>query len=126
MTGVARDLLDRGSAVGLREDGGVGFFSTHMPFILKALGDGERLSSRSSGLVGPWLFVPDDCIEDDEQLARRTRPDTPLQSGQRLVTLIGWTVKTVVAPSQAALSTWKPLGTSAEGRRVDIITLISC
>ncbi len=42
MAGVAHDLLDRGSNFGLGEDGGVGFLSTHMPFILKELSGGEE------------------------------------------------------------------------------------
>ena len=52
----------------------------------------------------------------------RTRP----ASGQALALLIWRTVISGVAPSQTALSTTKPRGTSADGRSVCCMMLIPC
>ncbi len=49
MAGVAHDLLDRRSNFGLGEDGGVGFLSTHMPFLLKELSGGEEFRVAGRG-----------------------------------------------------------------------------
>ena len=50
----------------------------------------ERLFWRSSGLSDPRLFVPDDCVEDDEELSgfcdqRHLRCFRPIVRGGRLL-----------------------------------------
>jgi hypothetical protein len=79
-------------------------------------------------LAGVSIEMPKGAFEFQPSHRNLTMGESNLEVpiDKRLVMLIEWTVRTVVAPSKAALSTWKSLGTSAEGRRGDIIALIPC